>query len=62
MSQTRTERVQMFADIHVKARLAANKSQEFMAIELGVAKKQCKTGRKESALHPSFKVLNGFVF
>lgn len=60
MSQTRTERVQMFADIHVKARLAANKSQEFMAIELGVAKKTVQNWEKGISSPSFFQSLEWF--
>jgi len=60
MTQTRTERVQLFADIHIKARIAANKSQEFMAIELGVAKKTVQNWEKGISSPSFFQSLEWF--
>ena len=60
MTQTRTERVQSFADIHVKARISANKSQEFMAIELGIAKKTVQNWEKGISSPSFFQSLEWF--
>ena len=60
MTQTRTERVQLFADIHIKARIAAGKSQEFMAIELGVAKKTVQNWEKGISSPSFFQSLEWF--
>ena len=60
MTQTRTERVQLFADIHTKARIAAGKSQEFMAIELGVAKKTVQNWEKGISSPSFFQSLEWF--
>ena len=60
MTQTRTERVQLFADMHVKARIAAGKSQEFMAIELGVAKKTVQNWEKGISSPSFFQSLEWF--
>ena len=60
MSQSRSERVQLFADIHIKARIAANKSQEFMAIELGVAKKTVQNWEKGISSPSFFQSLEWF--
>ena len=60
MSQSRSERVKLFADIHIKARIAANKSQEFMAIELGVAKKTVQNWEKGISSPSFFQSLEWF--
>ena len=60
MTQTRGERVQLFSDIHTKARIAANKSQEFMAIELGVAKKTVQNWEKGISSPSFFQSLEWF--
>ena len=60
MTQTRTERVQLFADIHIKARMKAGKSQEFMAIELGVAKKTVQNWEKGLSSPSFFQSLEWF--
>lgn len=60
MSQTRTERVQLFADIHVKARISANKSQEFMSLELGIAKKTVQNWEKGISSPSFFQSLEWF--
>ena len=60
MSPTRSERVQLFADIHIKARIAAGKSQEFMAIELGIAKKTVQNWEKGISSPSFFQSLEWF--
>lgn len=60
MTQSRTERVKAFADIHTKARVDAGKSQEFMAIELGVAKKTIQNWEKGISAPTFFQSLEWF--
>lgn len=60
MSSTRSERVQLFSDIHTKARIAAGKSQEFMAIELGIAKKTVQNWEKGISSPSFFQSLEWF--
>lgn len=60
MSQSRSERVQLFSEIHTKARIAAGKSQEFMAIELGVAKKTVQNWEKGISSPSFFQSLEWF--
>lgn len=60
MSPTRSERVQLFSDIHTKARIAAGKSQEFMAIELGIAKKTVQNWEKGISSPSFFQSLEWF--
>ena len=60
MSPTRSERVQLFSDIHTKARISAGKSQEFMAIELGIAKKTVQNWEKGISSPSFFQSLEWF--
>lgn len=60
MSTTRSERVQLFSDMHTKARMAAGKSQEFMAIELGIAKKTVQNWEKGISSPSFFQSLEWF--
>lgn len=53
MEETRNDRIRRFADIHANARCQAGKSQEFMAMELGVSKKTVQNWEKGIS-SPSF--------
>lgn len=44
--ESRTEDVLRFADVHAKARISCGKSQEWMAMELGVSKKTVQNWEK----------------
>ena len=60
MPQTRIEKVQLFSEMHSKARVAAGKSQEFMAMELGVAKKTVQNWEKGISSPTFFQSLEWF--
>lgn len=53
MEETRGDRIKLFSEMHVKARLDAGKSQEYMAFELGIAKKTVQNWEKGIS-SPSF--------
>lgn len=60
MTDSRLDRVKRFAEIHVKARDKAGKSQEFMALELGVAKKTVQNWEKGISSPSFFQSLEWF--
>lgn len=60
MEETRTSRVKRFSELHVKARLTAGKSQEYMALELGVAKKTIQNWEKGLSSPSFFQSLEWF--
>ncbi|MDD6347715.1 MAG: helix-turn-helix transcriptional regulator [Lachnospiraceae bacterium] len=60
MNSSRYDRVRRFAEIHYEARLRAGKSQEYMALELGVAKKTVQNWEKGVSSPSFFQSLEWF--
>lgn len=60
MEESRSNRIKRFADIHYNARVSANRSQEFMALELGVAKKTIQNWEKGLSSPSFFQSLEWF--
>lgn len=60
MSESRMERVKSFAEMHARARDQAGKSQEYMAMELGVAKKTIQNWEKGISSPSFFQSLEWF--
>ena len=56
----RIQKIQRFTDIHVNARIKAKKSQEYMAMELGVAKKTVQNWEKGISSPSFFQSLEWF--
>lgn len=56
----RIQRIQRFTDIHVNARMKCKKSQEYMAMELGVAKKTVQNWEKGISSPSFFQSLEWF--
>lgn len=56
----RYERLKEFAEMHAKARVKAGKSQEFMAMELGVSKKTVQNWEKGISQPDFFQSLEWF--
>lgn len=56
----RLQRIQRFADLHTNARIKAKKSQEYMAMELGVAKKTVQNWEKGLSSPSFFQSLEWF--
>lgn len=56
----RIQRIQRFAEMHYKARCKADKSQEYMAMELGVAKKTVQNWEKGISSPSFFQSLEWF--
>ena len=60
MEETRSNRIKRSADIHSNSRLKAGKSQEYMALELGVAKKTIQNWEKGLSSPSFFQSLEWF--
>lgn len=60
MDSTVEERKQRFVSIHKNARLSANRSQEYMALELGVSKKTIQNWEKGVSMPDFFQSLEWF--
>lgn len=60
-SESRIERVKRFAKIWWKSRADAGKSQEFMALSLGVSKKTIQNWEKDSVPLIYSNLSNGFA-
>ena len=60
MNSSRYDRIKRFTEIHYNARIKAGKSQEYMAIELGVAKKTVQNWEKGTTSPTFFQSLEWF--
>lgn len=60
MDESRSNRIKRFSDIHYNARVEANKSQEYMALELGVSKKTIQNWEKGLSSPSFFQSLEWF--
>ena len=60
MDDSRGKRIKKFAEIHTNARIQANKSQEYMALELGVSKKTVHNWEKGLSSPSFFQSLEWF--
>lgn len=60
MNSTRSQRVYRFAELHASARIEAGKSQEYMALELGVSKKTVMNWEKGTSSPSFFQSLEWF--
>lgn len=60
MEESRGNKIKRFSDIHSNARLIAGKSQEYMALELGVAKKTVQNWEKGLSSPSFFQSLEWF--
>ena len=60
MEESRSNRIKRFSDIHYNARIEANRSQEYMALELGVSKKTVQNWEKGLSSPSFFQSLEWF--
>lgn len=60
MLDSRKERAERFAEMHARARLTAGKSQEYMAYEMGIAKKTVQNWERGKTSPTFFQSLEWF--
>lgn len=61
-NESRIERAKRFAKVWWKSRDDVGKSQEFMALSMGVSKRLFKIGRRALVLQIYFRQQNGLEF
>lgn len=60
LEESRSNRIKRFSDIHYNARVEANRSQEYMALELGISKKTIQNWEKGLSSPSFFQSLEWF--